>query len=92
MPHFGAGLGLRAALNENFIISVDYGFSLDHRDGTSGLYIGIGNIFWEISSQGAVREQRRRQFMPAVRSSAGAGMVTKLKKAVWETYSLFYIN
>jgi outer membrane protein assembly factor BamA len=44
-PHFGTGLGLRAALNENFIISVDYGFALDHRDGTSGLYIGIGNIF-----------------------------------------------
>ena len=44
-PHFGTGLGLRAALNENFIISVDYGFALDNRDGTSGLYIGIGNIF-----------------------------------------------
>jgi hypothetical protein len=43
--HFGTGIGLRAALNENFIISVDYGFALDHRDGTSGLYIGIGNIF-----------------------------------------------
>jgi hypothetical protein len=43
--HFGTGLGLRAALNENFIISVDYGFALDQRDGTSGLYIGIGNIF-----------------------------------------------
>lgn len=44
-PHFGTGIGLRAALNENFIISVDYGFALDKRDGTSGLYIGIGNIF-----------------------------------------------
>jgi outer membrane protein assembly factor BamA len=43
--HFGTGFGLRAALNENFIISVDYGFALDKRDGTSGLYIGIGNIF-----------------------------------------------
>lgn len=45
LPHFGTGIGLRAALNENFIISVDYGFALDRRDGTSGLYIGIGNIF-----------------------------------------------
>jgi outer membrane protein assembly factor BamA len=44
-PHFGTGLGLRAALNENFIITVDYGFALDKRDGTSGLYIGISNIF-----------------------------------------------
>ena len=44
-PHYGTGLGLRAALNENFIITVDYGFALDKRDGTSGLYIGISNIF-----------------------------------------------
>jgi hypothetical protein len=44
-PHFGTGLGLRAALNENFVISADYGFVLDKRDGTSGLYIGIGHIF-----------------------------------------------
>lgn len=44
-PHYGTGLGLRAALNENFIIAVDYGFALDKRDGTSGLYIGISNIF-----------------------------------------------
>jgi len=44
-PHFGTGLGLRAALNENFIIAVDYGFALDKRDGTSGLYIGISNVF-----------------------------------------------
>lgn len=44
-PHFGTGLGLRAALNENFIIAIDYGFALDKRDGTSGLYIGISNIF-----------------------------------------------
>jgi outer membrane protein assembly factor BamA len=44
-PHLSAGLGLRAALNENFIIAVDYGFALDRRDGTSGLYLGIGNIF-----------------------------------------------
>jgi outer membrane protein assembly factor BamA len=44
-PHYGTGLGLRAALNENFIIAVDYGFALDKRDGTSGLYLGISNIF-----------------------------------------------
>ena len=44
-PHLGTGIGLRAALNENFIIAVDYGFALDKRDGTSGLYLGISNIF-----------------------------------------------
>lgn len=44
-PHYGTGIGLRAALNENFLISADYGFVLDKRDGTSGLYIGIGHIF-----------------------------------------------
>ena len=43
--HLSAGLGLRAAINHNFIISVDYGLALDKQDGTSGLYIGIGNIF-----------------------------------------------
>ena len=43
--HWSAGIGLRAALNENFIISVDYGFAFDKQDGNSGLYIGIGNIF-----------------------------------------------
>ncbi|MEI7980813.1 MAG: BamA/TamA family outer membrane protein, partial [Bacteroidota bacterium] len=43
--HLSTGLGLRAAINHNFIISVDYGFALDRQDGTSGLYLGIGNIF-----------------------------------------------
>ena len=43
--HFGSGLGLRAALNENFIIAIDYGFALDQRDGKSGLYLGVSNLF-----------------------------------------------
>jgi len=43
--HLSAGLGLRAAINRNFIVSVDYGFAFDKQDGASGLYIGIGNIF-----------------------------------------------
>jgi hypothetical protein len=43
--HGTAGLGLRVGLNENFIISVDYGRSMNPNDGTSGLYVGIGNIF-----------------------------------------------
>jgi hypothetical protein len=43
--HGTVGLGLRIGLNENFIISVDYGKSMNPQDGTSGLYVGIGNIF-----------------------------------------------
>ena len=43
--HFSSGLGLRAALNENFMLTVDYGFALNPQDGSSGLYIGIGHMF-----------------------------------------------
>jgi len=43
--HQGLGLGLRVGLNENFVLVVDYGMALDKRDGKSGLYIGVGNIF-----------------------------------------------
>jgi len=43
--HQGLGLGLRVGLNENFVLVVDYGRALDRRDGISGLYIGVGNIF-----------------------------------------------
>ncbi len=43
--HYSTGAGLRFVLNDNFIVSLDYGFALDPRDGTSGLYINIGNLF-----------------------------------------------
>jgi hypothetical protein len=43
--HLATGLGLRIAINDNFIISVDYGMALNKQDGSSGLYVGIGNIF-----------------------------------------------
>jgi hypothetical protein len=43
--HLATGMGLRVAINDNFIISVDYGFATNKQDGTSGLYVGIGNIF-----------------------------------------------
>ncbi len=43
--HLATGLGLRIAINDNFIIAVDYGFAMNKQDGASGLYIGIGNIF-----------------------------------------------
>jgi hypothetical protein len=43
--HISLGAGLRFSLDENFVIAVDYGFATDRRDGTSGLYLSIGNIF-----------------------------------------------
>jgi len=44
-PHFSYGLGLKAALNENFILSADYGFAASSQDGTSGLYITLNYLF-----------------------------------------------
>ncbi len=43
--HLTLGAGIRFALNDNFIIAVDYGTALDERDGTSGLYIGLNWLF-----------------------------------------------
>lgn len=43
--HPSLGAGLRIALNENFILAVDYGFALNKNDGAKGLYINIGNLF-----------------------------------------------
>ncbi len=43
--HTSYGAGLRIAMNENFIVSVDYGMAADPRDGESGLYIGLNYLF-----------------------------------------------
>ncbi|WP_163325924.1 Omp85 family outer membrane protein [Draconibacterium mangrovi] len=43
--HYSFGLGLRAAMNENFIIRCDYGMAADERDGDSGIYIGLNYLF-----------------------------------------------
>jgi hypothetical protein len=43
--HQSIGAGLRVALNENFIIAVDYGMALDERDGDRGLYINLNWLF-----------------------------------------------
>lgn len=43
--HIGYGAALRFVLSDNFIVAVDYGFAGDKRDGSSGLYINIGNLF-----------------------------------------------
>jgi len=43
--HVSYGLGLRIAMNENFIIKFDYGRVTDDRDGDSGTYIALNYLF-----------------------------------------------
>ena len=43
--HTAYGGGLRLAMNQNFIVAVDYGLAGDKRDGDSGLYINLGFLF-----------------------------------------------
>ena len=43
--HNGAGSGLRLVLNDNFIVSFDYAFSLRKDDGDTGFYMGLNFLF-----------------------------------------------
>ena len=43
--HTSYGLGFRIAMNENFIISLDYGMAANEQDGNSGMYIGLNYLF-----------------------------------------------
>lgn len=43
--HTSGGAGLKIAMNENFIISADYGRAFNEQDGKSGFYIGLNYIF-----------------------------------------------
>ena len=43
--HVAYGMGIKLAMNENMIISVDYGFAGSKNDGSTGLYIALGYIF-----------------------------------------------
>ena len=43
--HTSVGAGLRIAMNENFVIAVDYGRALNEQDGKSGMYIGLNYLF-----------------------------------------------
>jgi len=43
--HLAYGGGFRIAMNQNFIIAVDYGLAADKNDGAGGLYIGLGYLF-----------------------------------------------
>ncbi|MBN1650295.1 MAG: hypothetical protein JW857_03135, partial [Bacteroidales bacterium] len=43
--HIGYGGGLKVVMNQNFIVSIDYGMAADERDGSSGMYIGLNYLF-----------------------------------------------
>jgi len=43
--HISYGAGIHFALNDNFIVTVDYGMAADKRDGDSGMYIGLNFLF-----------------------------------------------
>jgi outer membrane protein assembly factor BamA len=43
--HSSLGLGLHIAMNNNFIVAIDYGNALDSRDGNQGIYIGMDFLY-----------------------------------------------
>ncbi|MGQ1946747.1 Omp85 family outer membrane protein [Geofilum sp. OHC36d9] len=43
--HLSYGLGLRIAMNRNFIVAADYGRAANKQDGESGFYIGLNYLF-----------------------------------------------
>ena len=43
--HLSYGLGLRIAMNENFVVGLDYGKTTNAQDGDSGMYIGLNYAF-----------------------------------------------
>jgi len=43
--HSSAGIGLKLAMNWNFVLSVEYGHAMDPQDGNSGLYIALNYLF-----------------------------------------------
>lgn len=43
--HHSTGAGIHFVMNDNFILTIDYGRSLKANDGKSGLYIGTGFLF-----------------------------------------------
>lgn len=43
--HSSAGAGLHIAMNNNFVLAIDYGKALDKRDGNDGIYIGLNFLY-----------------------------------------------
>jgi hypothetical protein len=43
--HWSTGLGLKLVMNENFIVSGEFGRALNEQDGDNGIYIGLNYLF-----------------------------------------------
>jgi hypothetical protein len=43
--HYSFGSGLIIAMNENFVIAMDYGMAAKKLDGKSGFYMGLNYLF-----------------------------------------------
>lgn len=43
--HTTYGAGMRIVMNQNFVISIDYGKATNDQDGSKGLYIGLNYLF-----------------------------------------------
>jgi outer membrane protein assembly factor BamA len=43
--HYSYGGGLIIAMNENFVIAMDYGMAANKQDGKSGFYMGLNYLF-----------------------------------------------
>jgi len=43
--HNSVGAGLHIAMNQNFILAIDYGRALNEQDGKSGIYVGLNFLF-----------------------------------------------
>ena len=44
-PHLAIGAGFRIVMNQNFIVCADFGMAMDKRDGSNGIYVGLGYLF-----------------------------------------------
>ncbi len=44
-PHLSYGGGVHFAINNNFVIAMEYGWAADPRDGNRGTYIGLNFLF-----------------------------------------------
>jgi hypothetical protein len=45
IPHLGFGGGLHIAMNQNFIVTVDFGMAAKKSDGKTGLYVNLDYLF-----------------------------------------------
>jgi outer membrane protein assembly factor BamA len=43
--HQSAGLSLMVAMNQNFVVAVDFGKAFQEQDGNTGFYIGLNYLF-----------------------------------------------